>query len=130
MESIPDTHRDLVEDAARAYAYLATVMPDGSPQVTPVWFNMNGDCIMINSAKGRVKDRNMRARANVALLIADPRDPLRYAQVRGHIQRITEDGALEHIHALSMKYRARPWTAVSGQIRVMYTLLPEHISTA
>jgi len=130
MMTIPESHRDLLEERARAYAYLATLMPDGSPQVTPVWFDAQGDYILINSAKGRTKDRNMRARPAVALLIADPKDPLRYVQIRGRITDITETGALEHIGRLSMKYRGRPWSPVEGQTRVTYRLLPEHISTA
>lgn len=130
MVTFPESHRDLLEDSARAYAYLATVMSDGSPQVTPVWFEEQDGCILINSARGRVKDQNMRARPAVALLIADPNDPLRYIQVRGRITEITEDGALEHINRLSMKYRGRTWSPVAGQIRVIYRLTPEGISTA
>jgi len=130
MMTIPESHRDLLEERARAYAYLATLMPDGSPQVTPVWFDAQRDYILINSAKGRTKDRNMRARPAVALLIADPKDPLRYVQIRGRITDITETGALEHIGRLSMKYRGRTWSPVEGQARVTYRLLPEHISTA
>ncbi|MFH1184398.1 MAG: TIGR03618 family F420-dependent PPOX class oxidoreductase [Chloroflexota bacterium] len=128
MEHIPDSHADLLRDEARAFAYLATIMPDGSPQVTPVWFNTEGDLILLNSAKGRTKDRNMRSRPEVALLIADPKDPLRYLQVRGRIVGITEAGALEHIGTLSMKYRGRPWTPVSGQTRAIYKLLPDRVS--
>jgi PPOX class probable F420-dependent enzyme len=130
MMNFPESHRDLLEDHARAHAYLATLMPVGSPQVTPVWFDIQGDHILINSAKGRTKDRNMRARPAVALLIADPADSLRYLQVRGRIIEISENGALEHINKLSMKYRGRPWSPVEGQIRIIYRLLPEHISTA
>lgn len=130
MMNFPELHRDLLEDRARAHAYLATLMPDGSPQVTPVWFDIQGDHILINSAKGRTKDRNMRARPAVALLIADPADSLRYLQIRGRIIEISENGALEHINKLSMKYRGRPWSPVEGQIRITYRLLPEHISTA
>ena len=59
--SIPPSHTDLLDDTTKAYAYLATVMPDGSPQATPVWFNMDGADILINTARGRVKDKNMRA---------------------------------------------------------------------
>ena len=130
MMTVPESHRELLEDRARAYAYLATLMPDGSPQVTPVWFDAADGHIMINSAKGRTKDRNMRARPAVALLIADPEDHLRYLQIRGRITDISETGALEHISRLSMKYRGRPWSPVEGQVRVTYRLLPEHVSIA
>jgi PPOX class probable F420-dependent enzyme len=130
MTTVPESHRDLMEEGARAHAYLATLIPDGSPQVTPVWFDAQGDYLLISSARGRTKDRNMRARPAVALRIADPSDPLRYMQIRGRITDISEDGALEHISRLSMKYRSRPWTPVDGQIRVTYRLLPDHVSTA
>ncbi|HET6847126.1 MAG TPA: PPOX class F420-dependent oxidoreductase [Anaerolineales bacterium] len=126
----PASHADLLEDKTRAYAYLATIMPDGTPQVTPVWFNTDGDCILINTAKGRVKDKNMRARPGVALVIADPRDTLRYVQIRGHVVEFTESGALSHISVLSMKYHGKPWTPVSGQERVIFRIQPEHISAS
>ena len=128
MQAIPDSHRELLTDDAHAYAYLATTMQDGSPQVTPVWFNVEGNFILINSARGRVKDRNMRARSSVALLIADPMDPFRYIQVRGRIIEIIENGALEHIGRLSMKYRGRPWSPVPGQTRVIFRLAVERVS--
>ena len=130
MTAVPSSHIDLLEETTRAYGYLATTMPDGSPQVTPIWFNTDGNLILLNSARGRVKDRNMRARPQVAFLIADPRDPLRYLQIRGRIVEITEVGALEHIDALSQKYRGRAWAPVAGQTRVIYRLLPEFVSIA
>jgi len=130
MNHIPESHRDLLSDETKAYAYLATLMADGTPQVTPIWFNSTDESILINSARGRTKDRNMRARPSVALLIADPRDPLRYMQVRGRIVNTTEEGALNQISALSEKYRGRPWDPVAGQVRVIYWLLPEHVSVA
>jgi PPOX class probable F420-dependent enzyme len=127
---IPPSHTDLLEAATKAFAYLATTMPDGSPQVTPVWFDSDGEHILINTARGRVKDNNMRLRPRVALLIADPRDALRYLQIRGQIVSYTEEGALDHIGRLSMKYRGRGWTPVSGQVRVIFRLRPDRISVS
>jgi PPOX class probable F420-dependent enzyme len=116
----------LLRDDARAYAFLATLMADGAPQLTPLWFNTDGEFILINSARDRVKDRNMRTRPRVALLITDPQDPFyRYVQIRGRVVGFTEDGALEHINTLSMKYRQKPWVAVAGQVRVTYKVLAE-----
>lgn len=129
MNLLPSSHEDLIQDSTRAYAYLATVMADGSPQLTPVWFDSDGEHIRINSARGRVKDRNMRARPNVAILITDPKDPhYRYLQIRGRVVEITEQGALDHIGVLSLKYRQRPWSPVNGQVRVIYKILPESVS--
>jgi PPOX class probable F420-dependent enzyme len=128
MIIIPDSHKDLLNDETEAFAYLATIMSDGSPQLTPLWFNINGEFILINSAKGRVKDINMRARPQVALLITDPKDPFyRYLQLRGRVGKITEEGANEHINALSLKYDHKPWQPVANQIRVIYKILPQKI---
>jgi hypothetical protein len=68
VKNIPESHLDLISDEVRSYAYLATSMPDGSPQITPVWFNTDGENILLNSVKGRVKDRNMRARPKLLWL--------------------------------------------------------------
>jgi PPOX class probable F420-dependent enzyme len=129
MLNIPDSYRDLLKDETRAYAYLATVMSDGTPQLTPLWFNVEGDHILINSAKGRIKDKNMRARPTIAILIADPQNPFhRWMQIRGRVVEITEKGAADHINALSLKYDNEPWTLQAGQTRVIYKILPEKVS--
>ena len=108
MNKIPESHLDLLDDNKKAFAYLATIMKDGSPQVTPVWFNFDGEFLLINSAEGRVKDKNMRSHLNVALTIQDPGDPYRYLQVRGRVIEFTHEGADAHIDALSLKYTGRP----------------------
>jgi PPOX class probable F420-dependent enzyme len=129
MNLIPDSHLALLKDETRAFAHLATIMPDGSPQVTPVWFNTKGDLIQINSASGRVKDRNMRARPRIALTITDPANPYRYVQIRGSIVEITMEGAEEHIDVLNFKYHGEPhyrWHDPAHP-RVIYRLLPEKV---
>jgi PPOX class probable F420-dependent enzyme len=127
MKSIPAEYHDLLKDETRAFLFLATVMADGSPQVTPVWFSAEGEHVLVNSASGRVKDRNMRARPQVALVIQDPATPYRYLQIRGRVDEITEAGADEHINALSLKYDGKPWKKAEGQTRVIYKVLPEHV---
>ncbi len=131
MTFIPDSHKDMLSDEARALAYLATLMPDGTPQVTPLWFSSDGKYILVNSAKGRVKDKNMRQHAAVAIAIQDRKIDTRYIQVRGVVEEITEEGALEHIDKLCMKYNKKHWTPVQGQVRVMYKILPQsvHVGT-
>jgi PPOX class probable F420-dependent enzyme len=104
MKDIPQNFQDLFTDQARAFLFLATIMDDGSPQVTPVWFNTDGEYLLINSAKGRIKDRNMRARSRVAAAIMDPQNPYRYIQVRGIVIEITETDARQHINNLAKKY--------------------------
>jgi PPOX class probable F420-dependent enzyme len=129
LTKLPTSHDDLISDNTLSFAYLATVMPDGSPQVTPVWFNTDGEWILLNSAKGRVKDRNMRARPYVALAIHHQEQPYRYVQFRGRIVEITEEGARQHINVLSKKYTGNPNYQLNDpdEIRVIYKLLPENI---
>ena len=131
MSIVPDSFKDLLTDETRAFVYLATLMPDGSPQVTPVWFNTDGTNILINSAVGRVKDLNMRARTQVALVIADPKNPYRYVQIRGRVVEFTREGADAHIDTLSGKYTGNPkyQGRRAGEKRVTYKILPDKIST-
>lgn len=129
MSNIPESFHDLLRDETRALLSLATLMPDGTPQVTPVWFNYDGEHILVNSAKGRVKDRNMRARPDVACLIVDPDNPYRYVQIRGRVVEITEEGAVEHINDLHFKYRGQRGYPVGDQIRVIYKIRPASVST-
>lgn len=127
MKTIPQKYHDLLEDETRAFLFLATIMPDGSPQVTPIWFNHDDEHILINSARGRVKDRNMRARPQAAMVIQDPANPYRYLQIRGKVVKITEEGGLEHINTLALKYTGKPWKANPGETRVTYKILPNKI---
>ncbi|MFQ5682937.1 MAG: PPOX class F420-dependent oxidoreductase [Candidatus Binatia bacterium] len=127
--TIPEKYRDLF--AKKAFAQLATVMPDGSPQVTPVWCDLDGADIRINTAKGRVKDRNMRRNRAVALAIVDPDNPYRYLAVRGEVAEITERGADAHIDFLAKKYLGAdkyPYRQ-PGEVRVIYRICPEKFST-
>ena len=127
MKLIPESHRDLLTDDIRAFLFLATLMSDGSPQLTPVWFSSDGQHILINTAEGRVKDRNMRSRASVAVCIEDPRTAYRYMQIRGRVVERTYEGADDHINALNQKYRGKPWVPRPGQRRVIYKVLPEKV---
>jgi hypothetical protein len=127
MAVIPDKYLDLLEQK-KAFAHLATIMPDGSPQVTPVWFDYTGGMIRVNTAKGRVKARNLREGAPVALSILDPDNPYRYIQIRGRVKRVVEQGADQHIDSLAKKYLGKdkyPW-GQPGEVRVMYEIEPLH----
>jgi hypothetical protein len=126
MAAIPQNYLDLLQQK-KAFASLATVMPDGSPQVTPVWFDYKDGAIRVNTAKGRVKARNMKEGAAVALSIMDPDEPYRYVQVRGRVKRVTENGADDHIDSLAKKYLGKdkyPWRR-PGDVRVMYEIEPK-----
>lgn len=120
---IPDQFMDLMTEKV-AFANLATVMPDGSPQVTPLWFEFKNGGIRINTAVGRRKARNLDSNPKVALAIIDPANPYRYLQIRGHVIRSTKDGADANIDALAKRYLGQdkyPFRA-PGEIRVMYDI--------
>src|SRR5260370_25966224 len=102
MAVIPDNFLDLLREK-KAFANLATLMPDGTPQVTPVWFDYTDGVIRVNTAKGRVKARNLREGAPVALSIMDPDNPYRYMQIRGRVKRGVEVGADQHTDSLANK---------------------------
>lgn len=113
-------------------AHLSTLMKDGRPQVTPIWFSYEDGVIALNSAKGRVKDVNMRARPSVALSIVDPDNAFRYVQIMGTVTEITEQGADNHIDLLAQKYLDKPrypWRD-PGEVRVIYRVVPERIQVS
>jgi PPOX class probable F420-dependent enzyme len=125
MATIPDAYLDLLTQK-KAFADLATLMPDGTPQVTPVWFDYTGGVIRVNSAKGRTKVRNMKEGAPVALSIVDPENPYRYLQVRGKVTRVIEEGAGAHIDSLAKKYLDKdkyPWSK-PDDVRVTFEITP------
>jgi PPOX class probable F420-dependent enzyme len=124
--NFPEEFLDLLNKESKALLYLATLMPDGSPQVTPVWFDSDGEHILINTNEGRVKDRNMKARPNVAMTIQDPNDNYRYLGVRGEVVGYTREGADEHINKLSLKYDNKSWIRKENQRRIIFKIKPAH----
>jgi PPOX class probable F420-dependent enzyme len=128
-QAIPENFRDLFEKPA--FGHLATLNADGSPQVTPVWLDIEGDVILVNSARGRKKDRNLRRDPRVALSIIDPANPYRYLEVRGRVVEITEKGADEHIDKQAKKYLGvdRYPGRAPGEVRVLYRIQPEHFTS-
>ena len=128
-EAIPKAFKD--GSSRVAFAQLATLMPDGSPQVTPVWCDFDGTLVRVNTAKGRVKDKNMRRDKRVALSVQDPDNPYRCLALQGEIVAITEDGADAHIDQLAKKYLGKdkyPFRA-PGEVRVVYKIRPLKIHT-
>ncbi|HZS04491.1 MAG TPA: PPOX class F420-dependent oxidoreductase [Blastocatellia bacterium] len=125
-EVIPNKYLDLFEK--KAFAHLGTLMPDGLPQVTPVWCDYDGQHVIVNSARGRQKDRNMRRDPRVSVEISDPDNPYRYLEIRGRVVEITEEGADEHIDKMAKKYLGQdkyPYRQ-PGEVRVIYKIKPEH----
>ncbi len=125
--TIPDKYRDLFHK--RAFASLGTLMPDGSPQVTPVWVDIDNGHLLFNSARGRQKDKNVRRDPRVTLTLIDPENPYRYLEVRGRVVEVTEKGAAQHIDKLAKKYLGvdkYPY-AQPGEVRVLYRIEPQHV---
>jgi PPOX class probable F420-dependent enzyme len=122
--SIPSQFLDLFQK--KAFANLATVMPDGTPQVTPVWVDFDGTHVLVNTARGRLKDKNMQRNAKVALSILDPDNPYRYLQVRGQVVEATENGADAHIDKMAKKYMgvdSYPYRR-PDEVRVIFKIEP------
>lgn len=118
-DEIPASHLDLIE--CPPVAALTTVMPDGSPQTSVVWCDVEARLVRVNTMRGFQKERNMRRNPLVTLLCYDPREPLRYLEVRGTVVEMTEEGALEHLDALASKYAGRP-------IRYFGEAIPAHFA--
>jgi PPOX class probable F420-dependent enzyme len=127
-EAIPEKFLDLFQK--KAFASLATLMPSGAPQVTPVWCDYDGKHVLFNTARGRQKDRNLGRDARVALAIIDPDNPYRYMEVRGTIVEVTEKGADAHIDKMAKKYLDKdvyPFRR-PGEVRVIYKIEPTRVS--
>jgi PPOX class probable F420-dependent enzyme len=126
VAAIPEKYLDLFQK--KSFAQLATLMPDGSPHVAPVWVEYDGKHILINTAKGRVKDRNMRRDPRVGI---DLLDPYRHLSIRGRVTEITEKGADEHIDKLTKKYIGQDHypNRGPGEVRVLYKIEPQTVHT-
>jgi len=126
MPDIPQQYRDIVDK--RVFASFATLMPDGQPQVTPVWIDADNGHLLINTAKGRQKHRNVERDPRVAVTLVDPDNPYRYVEVRGRVVEMTERGAVEHIDKMAKKYLGKdkyPF-AQPGEQRILLKIEPEH----
>lgn len=130
MKNIPEKFTDLLSDQTKAFASVATVLKDGSPQVTPVWFDTAGDRIRINTATGRVKSRTLQEGRKVALAIMDPANPYRYMQIRGKVAKVTHEGADAHIDRLVHKYLGKDYPfRQPGESRILVEIEPESVQT-
>ena len=128
MERIPEKYLDLFQK--RSFAHFATVMPDGTPQVTPVWVDYDGQYVLVNTAKGRQKARNVERDAKVALDILDPDNPYRWLAVRGQVAEVTEEGADDHIDKLAQRYRgvAKYPNRRPGEQRIIVKIAPLRVT--
>ena len=128
---IPAEFLDLFQK--RTFAHLASLMPDGTPHVTPVWVDYDGEHILVNSAAGRQKDLNMERRRHVAIEIPDPENPNRYLHVRGPVVEITETGADAHLDRLARRYLGTETYPAGwrfpGEVRRIYRIAPKRVTT-
>ena len=127
--SLPDALLDLLRRPSPCF--LSTLMPDGSPQMTQTWVDTDGHDVLINTVRGHQKVRNVERDPRVALNVADPDDPSRYFEVRGRVTEVTEDGAREHIDALSERYIGRPypWFGGRDQVRLLVRISPDKVTS-
>jgi PPOX class probable F420-dependent enzyme len=126
---IPDKYLDLFKK--KAFANLATLMPGGQPQVTPVWVDYDGGQVLINTAVGRQKDANLQRDSRVSLSIMDPDNPYRYLEIRGRVSERTTSGADAHIDKMAKKYMDKdtyPFRQPT-EVRVIFKITPDHVSS-
>ena len=128
MKALPEIWKATLNKPV--FVHLTTLMPDGSPQASPVWVDLDGDTIVVNSAQGRVKDKNMRRDPRVAISVVDPDNPYKAIMIRGRVAKISTQGADEHIDRLAKKYLGKdkyPFRK-PDEVRVMYRIEPEQLS--
>jgi PPOX class probable F420-dependent enzyme len=132
---IPDTHVDLLNGPV--IVALGTLMPDGQPQITVVWCNYDGTHVKVNTVRGRQKEKNMSERPMATVLAVDPDNPYRYLEVRGKVEEITEQGAIDHINELARLYAGEstfygPLVSADRkekETRVICRIRPTHVTT-
>jgi PPOX class probable F420-dependent enzyme len=129
MATIPASHADLLTKPA--FANLATLNPDGSPQVTPVWVDFDGSHVIVNTARGRVKAKNLAREPRVALSIADPENPYRYLGLQGRVVEMTEKGGDAHIDKMAKKYLGKDTYPLRkpGEVRIIVKIAPDKVHT-
>ena len=134
--AFPPAFLDLVE--CPRVAALTTLMPDGSPQTSVVWCDREGDVVRVNTMRGFAKERNMRRDPRVTLLCYEPREPLRSIEIRGLVESMTQDGALDHLDAIASKYMGRrvryfgdcvPAVLASTEVPVLCRIRPVRVVT-
>ena len=126
---IPENRRELLTWEKQAIAFLALTLADGTPQVTRLWFDWDGTHIIINTARGRAKDKVLKKHPRVALAIVAPNEMYNYLQIRGRVVEETEEGAYDMICRLNEKYHGkREFPKRAGEVRVTYKILPERVA--
>jgi PPOX class probable F420-dependent enzyme len=131
MTSIPEEFHDLFE--RQTFAHFATMMPDGTPQVTPVWvdYDAEADRVLVNTTRGRQKERNVSRNPQVGLSMVDPDEPYRFVSIQGEVDELREEGAVEHINELAQRYMGveeYPGLDEEEGARVQIRIRPENVT--
>jgi PPOX class probable F420-dependent enzyme len=126
--TLNDTHKKLITD--RNFGHIATINEDGSPQVSPVWIELDGNHLIVNSEQKRRKVRNIKRDARVAVSIQNAENPYQYIEIRGRAVEVTDKGGFEGIDRLSVKYGgpAKYPGNQPGDVRVVIRIEPEHVT--
>ncbi|MBI3912943.1 MAG: PPOX class F420-dependent oxidoreductase [Chloroflexi bacterium] len=124
---MPERLQYLLRWETKAFAFLALTLADGSPQVTPIWFDWDGTHIVINTARGRVKDKVLKRKGKAAFLIVDPKDNYKFLSLRGSVAQETEEGGYDQICKLNDKYHGTRDYPKRDEVRVTYKILPERV---
>jgi len=130
---VPADFHDMFEK--QTFAHVSTILPDGSPHVTPVWIDYDEEAghLLFNTARGRRKERNLRQNPDIAVSMTDPDDPYQFLSVQGEAVELTEDGAVEHINALAQRYmnvEEYPNLDSEEGARVIVRIQPETVVTS
>ncbi|MCU4801028.1 PPOX class F420-dependent oxidoreductase [Halobacteria archaeon HArc-gm2] len=133
MAAIPEAFHDLFEK--RTFAHVATLMGDDTPQVTPVWvdYDSDRDRLLLNTVRGRLKERNLQRNPKVGVSMTDPEDPYRFLSVRGEVDAMVEDGAVDHIDELARRYMdvdEYPNKGTEEGARVIVEIRPDRVATS
>jgi PPOX class probable F420-dependent enzyme len=114
-----------------SHCYVATLMPDGAPQMTQTWVDTDGEHILINTVEGFQKDKNVQRDPRVAINVSDPANPSRYYEIRGRVVSATTAGGAEHIEALAQRYLGAPypWYGGRDQTRLILTIATDKVRT-
>jgi PPOX class probable F420-dependent enzyme len=125
----PALNEDVVELLkGKNIGHLVTLMPDGSPQVTPIWVDTDGKHVLVNTAAGRLKDRNLRRDPRVAIEVSDSENPYHYVQIRGRVADVTTEGAKDHIRDLNLRYQGnRDYPLKPDEERVIFKIAPQQV---
>lgn len=127
MAAIPEEYHDLFEKPT--IAHFASLLPDGTPHVVPVWVGYDGEHLLVNTTADRRKTKNVRRDPHVAVSMVDPDNPYRYLGVRGEVVEVTEEGAVEHINELARRYMGQEYPNLDEEAspRVLVRVRPDHV---